>query len=422
MSDVGFMEKLLDGAGVEFLPLSTFAKVVDGTHQTPKYTDSGVPFVSVQNIKSLRDTAKRISISDFEKFKYKPAKGDIFMTRIGDIGTCALVENDDPLAYYVTLALIRVDKGVALPGYISHFLQSDFGKVELYKRTLIHAVPIKINLGEIGKLPIPIPCPDDPAKSLAIQGEIVRILDSFTELTAELTAGLTAELAARKTQYNHYCAQLLTFTNCEVEWKALGQIGSFRYGLAAKAKDAGDARFVRISDINGDGKLSTSKPKFVDVDKESRKFFLSKSDLLMARTGATYGKTMLYEGDEPAIFAGFLIKLDLDPEIIDPRYYWHFAQSAFFWDQANSLVSGGGQPQFNANALKVLKVILPYPDDPERSLLEQARVVSILDKYDAITASISAGLPREIALRQHQYEYYRNLLLSFPKPEEAAEA
>jgi type I restriction enzyme S subunit len=131
---------------------------------------------------------------------------------------------------------------------------------------------------------------------------------------------------------------------------------------------------------------------------------------------------MIYEGDGPAIFAGFLIKLDLDSEVINPKFYWHFAQSNFFWDQANALVSGGGQPQFNANALKRLKVVLPYPDNPERSLLEQARVVSILDKFDAITASISEGLPREIELRQKQYEHYRDLLLSFPIPAELADA
>ncbi|MFO0065636.1 MAG: restriction endonuclease subunit S, partial [Pirellulaceae bacterium] len=61
------------------------------------------------------------------------------------------------------------------------------------------------------------------------------------------------------------------------------------------------------------------------------------------------------------------------------------------------------------------KIPIPYADDPEKSLAEQARIVSILDKFDAITNSISEGLPREIELRQKQYEYYRDLLLSFPK-------
>jgi len=140
----------------------------------------------------------------------------------------------------------------------------------------------------------------------------------------------------------------------------------------------------------------------------------------MARTGATYGKTMIFEEDYPAIYAGFLIKLNLDKTIINPKFYWHFAQSDFFWNQANKLVSGGGQPQFNANALKEVKILIPYPDDPEKSLAEQARISAILDKFDALTNSIVEGLPREIELRQKQYEYYRDLLLSFPKPKEVA--
>ena len=61
---------------------------------------------------------------------------------------------------------------------------------------------------------------------------------------------------------------------------------------------------------------------------------------------------------------------------------------------------------------------IPYADNPEKSLAEQARIVAILDKFDALTNSLIEGLPREIELRQKQYDYYRDLLLSFPKPQE----
>ncbi len=66
------------------------------------------------------------------------------------------------------------------------------------------------------------------------------------------------------------------------------------------------------------------------------------------------------------------------------------------------------------------KIPIPYPDNPEKSLAEQARIVAILDKFDTLTHSISDGLPREIELRQKQYAHYRDLLLSFPKPEAVA--
>ncbi|MEA0320231.1 restriction endonuclease subunit S, partial [Escherichia coli] len=158
----------------------------------------------------------------------------------------------------------------------------------------------------------------------------------------------------------------------------------------------------------------------VELNEENEKYTLDKNDLLMARTGATFGKTMIFEEDYPAVYAGFLIKLNLNKTIINAKYYWHFAQSDFFWEQANKLVSGGGQPQFNANALKQVRVPIPYPSHPQKSLDEQGRIVDILDKFDAIAASITEGLPREIELRQKQYEYYRDLLFSFPKPETAS--
>ncbi|EJC6311151.1 restriction endonuclease subunit S, partial [Escherichia coli] len=270
-----------------------------------------------------------------------------------------------------------------------------------------------VDMDGFKKFLIPRPCPDNPEKSLAIQSEIVRILDKFSELTAELTA----ELNMRKKQYNYYRDQLLRFKEGEVEWKTLGEIGDFTYGYAAKAMDSGDARFVRITDINKDGKLSKENPMYVELNEENEKYTLDKNDLLMARTGATFGKTMIFEEDYPAVYAGFLIKLNLNKTIINAKYYWHFAQSDFFWEQANKLVSGGGQPQFNANALKQVRVPIPYPSHPQKSLDEQGRIVDILDKFDAIAASITEGLPREIELRQKQYEYYRDLLLSFPKPE-----
>ncbi|MCR9641632.1 restriction endonuclease subunit S [Vibrio alginolyticus] len=269
----------------------------------------------------------------------------------------------------------------------------------------------KLTKGKLVDIPLPIPCPDNPEKSLAIQAEIVRILDAFTAMTAELTA----ELNMRKKQYNYYRDKLLSFEEGEVEWKTLGDISDFTYGYAAKAQESGDARFVRITDINTNGKLSPADHMYVDISEENERYLLKKDDLLMARTGATFGKTMIFEEEYPAIYAGFLIKLSLDPNIVNPKYYWHFAQSDLFWDQANKLVSGGGQPQFNANALKQVKLPVPYPSDTAKSLAEQARIVLILDKFDAIASSLSEGLPREIELRQKQYEYYRDLLLSFPK-------
>ena len=80
---------------------------------------------------------------------------------------------------------------------------------------------------------------------------------------------------------------------------------------------------------------------------------------LIARTGATYGKTMLFREDYPAVFASYLIRLRFPLERIHPYFYWAFAQSDAYWNQANALMTGGGQPQFNGNALRRIKLPIP---------------------------------------------------------------
>jgi type I restriction enzyme S subunit len=80
----------------------------------------------------------------------------------------------------------------------------------------------------------------------------------------------------------------------------------------------------------------------------------------------------------------------------------------------------GGIPALSKKQMEVFRIPIPYPNDPKKSLAEQCRIAAILDKFDTLTHSISEGLPREIELRQKQYAYYRDLLLSFPKPEVVA--
>ena len=186
------------------MELNRVAEIYDGTHQTPHYTDFGVRFVSVENIDSLYESPKYISFTDFEKYKVRPQKDDVLMTRIGSIGLCAVVERNEPLAYYVSLALIRPNTSVILSKYLLHVIHSRIGQRELAKRTLTTAAPIKINMGDIGKIVIPIP-------PIAIQERIISILDSFDLICNSKTCGLPAAINARRLQYIYYREKLLTF-------------------------------------------------------------------------------------------------------------------------------------------------------------------------------------------------------------------
>jgi len=245
------------------------------------------------------------------------------------------------------------------------------------------------------KFTIPIP-------PLEVQEEIVRILDTFTALISELKA----ELEARKKQYEYYRNKLLSFEGKNVEWKTLGEVCEFKYGFTAKARDKGDTRFIRITDINSNGKLKKEEIKYINLSENNKEYLLRKGDVLIARTGATYGKTILYDEEYNAIFASFLIRIRFINNTITPKYFWHFAQSTKYWEQAVKLVSGGAQQQFNANVLKLIKI-------PAPSIELQHKVLTILDKFDTLVNDLSIGIPAEIEARQKQYEYYRGKLLSF---------
>ena len=162
---------------------------------------------------------------------------------------------------------------------------------------------------------------------------------------------------------DNYCP---SFTiNPDWETKLLGEVCTFEYGYTDTATESGDIRYIRITDINSDGTLSSDDIRFVSANSENEKFQLSKGDVLVARIGATYGKTFIYEDNTRAIFASYLIRLRFDKSVL-PKYFFYFAQSNDYWEQAQNLVTGAGQPQFNANVLKLIRLPIPPKEDQER--------------------------------------------------------
>lgn len=155
-------------------------------------------------------------------------------------------------------------------------------------------------------------------------------------------------------------------------WKTilLADICTLKYGFTETAKDYGNARFIRITDIDANGCLKVDGAKYIDVSSDNQEYILKKNDLLVARTGATFGKTLIFTETYPAIYASFLIKIILDSAQVLPMYYWAFAQTYNYWEQANSLVTGGGQPQFNANAIKQIRIPIP-PIEEQQIIVEQ---------------------------------------------------
>jgi type I restriction enzyme S subunit len=161
--------------------LGEIAFIYDGTHQTPDYVDAGVKFVSVENIKDIVNSNKFITKEAFEKdFKNKPQKDDILMTRItaGVIGETAIVKDNDPLGYYVSLALIRKKTDINV-NFLTQVIDSQSFKHELYKRIIHVAFPKKINLGDIGDCIVNLPSLPEQTR---ISNFLTAVDDKLTQL------------------------------------------------------------------------------------------------------------------------------------------------------------------------------------------------------------------------------------------------
>ena len=278
------------------------------------------------------------------------------------------------------------------PKYISYALstnnarkQKSAGKV---KSKVVHS-----SVPSIASIVIPVP-------PLPVQQEIVRILDSFTELTAELTA----ELEARKKQYQYYQKKLLSF-GPQVHWTALGEIGKVsmcKRIMKNETSVSGDVPFYKIGTFGKQADAYISKQTFEHYKSEFS--YPKKGDILISAAG-TIGRTVVFDGS-PAYFQ--------DSNIVwlanDERYVLN--SFLYYWYQTKPWkISTGGTIArlYNDNIAGAKVPIVPID--------EQKKIVNALDRFNAVCNDISCGLPAEIAARQKQYEYYRDKLLNFKQVE-----
>lgn len=340
MSEMSYLEKLLDGVEVEWKAVGDIA----GYSTTKVDADKldATSFVGVDNL--LADKGGRIDATyqpnTARLTAYEP--GDILLGNIRPyLKKVWMAENNGGCSGDVLAIRILADcKKIISPEYLYYALSSD----SFFSYSMQHAKGAKMPRGSkdaILNYQIPIPCPSAPEKSLAIQSEIVRILDKFTALTAELTA----ELTMRKKQYNYYRDQLLSFEQGEVEWKTLGEITTKIASGRNKTRDA-DGKFP----VYG----STGLIGFID------KAAYSGDLLLVARVGA-------YAGLVNAVSGHF--DVSDNTLIIHPSDSWNvrFAFHQLRHMNLNQYAVGAGQPLITDGLLKNLKV--PFPGDAANLLI-----------------------------------------------------
>ncbi|HBX2658378.1 TPA: restriction endonuclease subunit S [Klebsiella pneumoniae] len=386
MSALSYLEKLLNGVDVEWVALGSIADIGTGSSNRQDESDNGTyPFFV---------RSKNILKSDTFEFDEVaiviPGEGGV-----GDIFHYV----EGKYALHQRAYRISIQSNSLITKFVYHFMLSSFKQYILMKS--VGATAISIRKPMLEGFQVPIPCPDQPEKSLAIQSEIVRVLDKFTALTAELTA----ELTMRKKQYNYYRDQLLSLEEDEIEWKALDDVCAF---ISA----GGD---VPENSVKGQVKPTNEYPYPIYANATDEKGLYGYTDSYKidsdAVTISARGAKVGYHTVRDAKFTPIirLIVLVANKNLVRTRYL------NYVLDMTAIGGTDGGIPQLTVPMVKKITVPIPFASNPNRSLAEQDRIIAILDKFEILTNSISEGLPREINLRQKQYEYYRDLLLSFPK-------
>ena len=245
-----------------------------------------------------------------------------------------------------------------------------------------------------------------PLPPLPVQEEIVRILDTFTELQAELQA----ELQKRLQQYNYYRDNLLSFEGrTDVEWKKLGEVASIKTGrrfVRTDIRESGIPCFHYGDLYTYYGLTATQTKGYLDAELASKLRFAQPNDVVVVCAGENdmdIGVGVAWLGNEPAVVHDACCILHHNQ---NPRYISHFLRTHNYHLQMRRYVKNGKISSLPASGLA--EAIIPIP-----SLEEQEKIASILDRFDALTNDITAGLPAEIEARRKQYEYYRDQLLTF---------
>ncbi|HAH1291530.1 restriction endonuclease subunit S [Escherichia coli] len=413
MSELSYLEKLLDGVEVEWVPVSELFQIKNGytpSKSKKEFWENGtIPWFRLEDVRvngrELNDSIQHINPLGVKGCLFP--KNSIFMSTTATIGEYALVRVPYLTNQQITNFSISEKFSEAVNIKYIFYRFYDFGKWCTENANKSGGVSI-IGLKKLSQYQFPIPCPDNPEKSLAIQSEIVRILDKFTALTAELTA----ELNMRKKQYNYYRDQLLSFDESSVEWKTLLEACDYvdYRGKTPKKTQSGiflvTAKNIRMGYI--DYHASQEFISEEDYAIVMRRGLPKKGDVLIT-TEAPCGFVAQVNRENIAL-AQRVIKYRSKNTQLSNSFLKHYLLGSQFQDKLMQAATGSTVKGIKGSRLHQLKIPIP-------SKVEQDRIVAILDKFDTLTNSITEGLPREIELRQKQYEYYRDLLFSFPKPE-----
>jgi len=355
--------------------LIDIAKIYDGTHQTPNYVEQGVPFYSVEHVtandfSNTKFIAEEVYQSELKRVSLQ--KGDILMTRIGDIGTSRLIDWDVRASFYVSLALIKVT-GKNNSVFINQYIKSRQFQKELHDRTIHVAFPKKINLGEIGLCKIQLPEIEEQTKIASFLSAIDEKISQLTqkhELLSQYKQGMMQKLFSQQIRFKADDGSEFG------EWEdgSLGDITAIQGGYAFKSNSFGKGatKVLRIGDIRNNIFLDCFDGVNSDEIPDAR-YLVSNDAIVMALSGATFGKLgkvkigSAYINQRVATF-----KVN---EKTTNEYVYQIMLSKDFFNYIQSIPSASAQPNISNQDVLNFEMLIPC-------LEEQTKIANFLSAID----------------------------------------
>lgn len=392
MSELNDLITKLCPDGVPYRKLLDVADVLYGAPFNAKQFNNdseGMPLIRIRDI--MRGYTETFYTGEYDD-KYIIHKGDILIGMDGDFNI-GKWKSDDALLNQRTLKIKHGETNEVIDGYLYHLL----GPILKGVNDKIQASTVKhLTAQWMKRIEIPLP-------PLPVQSEVVRILDAFTELEAELEA----ELAGRKEQYEYYRDYLLDEKNLEamdgkpVETKTVGSCCRLQRGKVMSKEYINNNRGafpVYSSQTQNNGVLGT-------VDS-----YMFDGRYLTWTTDGAYAGSIFYRNGRFSI-TNVCGLLDVADDELNIKYLYYALKEP----AKRAVYHGMGNPKLMSNQMSNIEIPVP-------SLATQERVADILDRFDALTTSLTDGIPAEIAMRREQYEYYRSRLLDFPRLPDASDS
>ena len=402
MSRIDELTQELCPQGVEHKTLGQAGEFIRGNGlQKADLRDKGVPAVHYGQIHTLYG----VHATETRSFTDPEIAAKLRHAQPGDLLIATTSEDDDAVAKATawlgdTDVVLSGDAYIYRheldPKYVAYFFQST--SFQDQKRRFISGTKVRrVSGASLERIRIPVP-------PLEVQREIVRVLDTFTQLEAELEA----ELESRRAQYDYYAGELLTIDE-DVRRARIGDVATIVRGASPRpiqkfiTSDPEGVPWIKIGDVPADGKYITRTAQRVTLEGAAKSRRVLPGDFVLSNS-MSFGRPYVSQ-IEGYIHDGWLA-ISAFEDAFERDYLYYLLRSAPVQEEFARRAGAGTVKNLNADIVR--SVVIPVPPRAE-----QKRVVELLDRFDALVNDISIGLPAELAAHRQQYEYYRDRLLMF---------